>query len=85
MPNPRHVAVGVAYLGLQIIVTATVFVLCVLLAWQRTRSPVRTLLVAAAGGALMQLMYVRYAVRRRLRRQKLTCLPVFYNSGGTDL
>ena len=85
MPNPRNVVVGVATLGLQILGMATFFVASVLFSWQQTRSPVRTLLVAVVGGAFMQLLYVRYAARRRLKRQKMACLPVFYNQGGTDL
>jgi hypothetical protein len=85
MPNPRNVVVGVATLGLQIIGTATFFVASVLFSWQQTRSPARTLLVAVVGGAVMQLLYVRYAARQRLRRKKMACLPVFFNQGGTDL
>jgi len=85
MPNPRNVVIGVAALGLQIIGMATFFVVSVLFAWQQTRSPARTLLVAVVGCAFLQLLYVRYAARRRLKRQKMSCLPVFFNSGGTDL
>ena len=81
MPNTRNVVVGVATLGLQIVGMATFFVVSVLFAWQETRSPVRTLLTATVGGMIMQLLYVRYAARQRLKRKKMFKLPVHFDTG----